>query len=62
MMELLRVTAPRFEVSHVAYKGNAHAINDLLVGHVTLHVSSMLSATPFVVKPAISAKPSNTPA
>lgn len=48
MMELLRVTAPRFEVSHVAYKGNAHAINDLLGGHVTMHISSMLSATPFV--------------
>ena len=48
MMELLRVTAPRFEVSHVSYKGNAHAINDLLGGHVTMHISSMLSATPFV--------------
>ena len=48
MMELLRVTAPRFELTHVSYKGNAQAINDLLGGHVTMHISSMLSATPFI--------------
>lgn len=48
MMELLRTMVPRFDIVHVPYKGNAQAINDLLGGHVTLHISSMLSATPFV--------------
>jgi tripartite-type tricarboxylate transporter receptor subunit TctC len=48
MMELLRTMTPRFDIVHVPYKGNAQAINDLLGGHVTLHISSMISATPFV--------------
>ena len=48
MMELLRTMTPRFDIVHVPYKGNAQAINDLLGGHVTMHISSMLSATPYV--------------
>ena len=48
MMELLRTMTPRFDIVHVPYKGNAQAINDLLGGHVTLHISSMLSASSFV--------------
>ncbi len=48
MMELLRTMVPRFDLVHVPYKGNAQAINDLLGGHVTLHISSMLSAKPFI--------------
>ena len=47
MMELLR-TMIRFDIVHVAYKGNAQAINDLMGGHITMHISSMLSATPYV--------------
>ena len=47
MMELLR-TMIRFDIVHVAYKGNAQAINDLLGGHITMHISSMLSAAPYI--------------
>jgi len=47
MMELLRTMVPRFDIVHVPYKGNAQALNDLLGGHVTLHISSMLSAKPY---------------
>ncbi len=47
MMELLRTMVPRFDIIHVPYKGNAQAINDLLGGHVTMHISSMLSAKPY---------------
>jgi tripartite-type tricarboxylate transporter receptor subunit TctC len=48
MMELLRTMVPRFDIVHVPYKGNAQAITDLLGGHITMHISSMLSATPYV--------------
>jgi tripartite-type tricarboxylate transporter receptor subunit TctC len=48
MMELLRTMVPRFDIVHVPYKGNAQAITDLLGGHITMHISSMLSATPFL--------------
>lgn len=48
MMELLRTMVPRFDIVHVPYKGNAQAIVDLLGGHITMHISSMLSATPYV--------------
>ncbi len=48
MMELLRTMVPPFEIVHVPYKGNAQAITDLLGGHITMHISSMLSATPYV--------------
>ncbi len=48
MMELLRTMVPRFDIIHVPYKGNAQALTDLLGGHVTMHISSMLSATPYV--------------
>jgi tripartite-type tricarboxylate transporter receptor subunit TctC len=47
MMELLR-TMIRFDIVHVPYKGNAQAINDLLGGHITMHISSMLSAAPYI--------------
>lgn len=47
MMELLRTMIP-FNIVHVAYKGNAQAINDLLGGHITMHISSMLSAAPYI--------------
>lgn len=48
MMELLRTMVPRFDIVHVAYKGNAQAITDLLGGHITMHISSMLSAKPYI--------------
>ena len=48
MMELLRTMVPPFDIVHVPYKGNAQAITDLLGGHITMHISSMLSATPFL--------------
>ena len=47
MMELLR-TMIRFDIVHVPYQGNAQAINDLLGGHITMHISSMLSAAPYI--------------
>ena len=48
MMELLRTMVPPFDIVHVPYKGNAQAITDLLGGHITMHISSMLSATPYL--------------
>jgi tripartite-type tricarboxylate transporter receptor subunit TctC len=48
MMELLRTMVPRFDIVHVPYKGNAQAITDLLGGHITMHISSMISATPYI--------------
>ena len=48
MMELLRTMVPRFDIVHVPYKGNAQALTDLLGGHITMHISSMLSAMPYI--------------
>ena len=48
MMELLRTMTPPFSIVHVPYKGNAQAITDLLGGHITMHISSMLSAVPYI--------------
>ena len=48
MMELLRTMVPRFDLVHVPYKGNAQALTDLLGGHITMHISSMLSAKPYI--------------
>ena len=48
MMELLRTMTPRFDIVHVPYKGNAQALTDLLGGHITMHISSMLSAKPYI--------------
>ena len=48
MMELLRTMVPRFNLVHVPYKGNAQALTDLLGGHITMHISSMLSAKPYI--------------
>jgi len=48
MMELLGSMVPQFAIVHVPYKGNAQAITDLLGGHITMHISSMISATPYI--------------
>ena len=48
MMELLRTHVPRFDIVNVPYKGNAQALTELLGGQITMHISSMLSATPYI--------------
>ena len=36
------------QLDHVPYKGNAQALTELLGGQITMHISSMLSATPYI--------------
>jgi len=47
--ELLRsMVVPGIDIIHVPYKGNAQAIIELLGGHISMHISSMPSAVPFL--------------
>ena len=49
VIEMLRMTVPGLDLTHVPYKGNSQALTGLLTGEVTIAGTALPSAMPYIV-------------
>jgi tripartite-type tricarboxylate transporter receptor subunit TctC len=47
-MEMLRISVPRLQLSHVPYKGNSQALTGVLTGEVAIAPTALPSAMPHI--------------
>jgi tripartite-type tricarboxylate transporter receptor subunit TctC len=48
VMEMLRITVPRLQLTHVPYKGNSQALTGVLTGEVAIAPTALPSAMPHI--------------
>ena len=49
VMEMLRMTVPALDLTHVPYKGNSQALTALLTGEIAVAATALPSAMPYIV-------------
>jgi tripartite-type tricarboxylate transporter receptor subunit TctC len=49
VMEMLRMTVPGLDLTHVPYKGNSQALTGLLTGEIAIAGTALPSAMPYIV-------------